>query len=85
VRTPQTKGITRHFDPGIVALALVSAIVLAATIVLIATTALQIAWSDSCFQWLAATMAAACAGTGNTESLPAFPSRANSRDSYADT
>src|SRR5467141_3870687 len=47
-------------DPGIVALALVSAIVLAATIVLIATTALHIAWSDRCFQWLAATMAAAC-------------------------
>jgi hypothetical protein len=47
-------------DPGIIALALVSAIVLAATIVLIATTALHIAWSDSCFQWLAATMAAAC-------------------------
>ncbi len=47
-------------DPGIVALALVSAIVLAATIALIATTALHIAWSDSCFQWLAATMAAAC-------------------------
>jgi hypothetical protein len=46
VRTPQTKGITRHFDPGIVALALVSAVVLAATIVLIATTALQIAWSN---------------------------------------
>jgi len=38
-------------DPGIVALALVSAIVLAATIVLIATTALHIAWSDSC-RWL---------------------------------
>src|SRR5260370_34468547 len=46
-------------DPGIVALALVSAIVLASTIVLIANTALHIAWSDSCFQWLAATMAAA--------------------------
>jgi len=46
-------------DPGIVALALVSAIVLAATIVLIATTALHMVWSDSCFQWLAATTAAA--------------------------
>src|SRR5260370_9743494 len=47
-------------DPSVVTLALVSAIVLATTIVLTATTALHIAWSDSCFQWLAATMAAAC-------------------------
>src|SRR5260370_4238369 len=47
-------------DPGIIALALVSAIVLAATIVLIATTALHIAWSDGWFQGLALTMAAAC-------------------------
>src|SRR5260221_2653674 len=47
-------------DSSVVALALVSAIVLATTIALTATTALHIAWSDSCFQWLAATMAAVC-------------------------
>jgi hypothetical protein len=46
-------------EPGIVAFALVSAIGLAATLILIATTALHAAWSDACFQGLAAAMVAA--------------------------